>query len=293
VKENKMRISAVFGSLIILAILSGCSSLPNGLGDSSISYIKGKEFIAKDHSEIYSVSSKADDVVRNSSPSGEVLSIENVPALSGVSALSNYRPDSAYAIGYPKECGGSFTAWNYQSKLSAAKAALSGCLLYREGFEEHTDASCSCRLILINKTILAHPDQINFRRRTPVTLYFRPPGQRKPEIMQGMIEYAGDTGTNLPMKIYNFKGNEMCRGSYSISMLEAVAGSGNLSLSCFPERVSVNGEIRIKRLKRPDGRGFNRVVVGIADTSSGDSVALVAGIPYSLSKEHPELLEVD
>jgi hypothetical protein len=286
-----MRTIAIFGPLIILAIFSGCSSSSDGLGGSSISYIEGNEFTAKDHSEIYSVAIKANDVVKNSSLSGKVLSIENVMALSGNRTLSNHRPDTAYAIGYPKECGGGWNAWNRRSKLSAAEGALSGCLSVREGYEEHTDVSCSCRLILINKTILADPDRINFRRRAPVTLYFRPPGSVKPKLMKGMIEYAGDTGTNLPIKVYGFRGNEMCRGSYSISMLEAVAGSGDFSLSCFPERVKVNGEIRIKRVKNPRGRGFIRVVVGTAETSSGDNVSMVAGIPHSLVEEHPQLIE--
>jgi hypothetical protein len=286
-----MRLSAVFASLIALAILSGCSSSSDGLAGSSISYIEGNEFSAKDQSEIYSVSSKANDVVKNRSPSGTVLSIENVMALSGSSTLSNYRPNSAYAIGYPKECGGSWNTWNSRSTLRAAKSSLSQCLNYREGFEEHTDASCSCRLVLINKTILAHPDQINFRRRTPVTIYVRPPGLRKPKILKAMIEYAGETGTNLPMKVYSFKANEMCRGSYSISRLEAVAWRGDFSMSCFSEKVTVNGEVRIRRVKKPTGPGFIRVVVATGNTSSGGKLAFVAGIPYSLLKEHPELIE--
>jgi len=85
----------------------------------------------------------------------------------------------------------------------------------------------------------------------------------------------------------------ICSGAVDITeqVREAVAGSGTISLNCFDDGTAIHGELRVKWLADPKGNGTLQVVVGTADISSGEHVALIAGIPYTLAKEYPELIE--
>lgn len=140
-----MKAIALLGSLVIMSVLSACSKVPDFLNNNSISYVDQSSVIAKQAVDVSSAAHSAVAAVNSSSASGKVQSIENVMALAGHSSLSIYRPDTAFSIGYPKECGGSWHSWNFQGKYRAASESLYGCLKYREGFDEHTSSSCSCR----------------------------------------------------------------------------------------------------------------------------------------------------
>jgi len=144
---------------------------------------------------------------------------------------------------------------------------------------------------LLNKTVLANPIDLDFHRRTPVTMYFRERNSQKTKIEKGMAEYTSEVGSDQPMRLYNHQGKQMCSGSYSISMFDAVVGAGSFSLNCFDDGTEMKGELRIKWLEDPKGYGSLNVIVGTADISSGEHVAWIAGIPYALAKKYPELIE--
>ncbi len=106
-----------------------------------------------------------------------------------------------------------------------------------------------------------------------------------------MVETSGDLGNNQPMRLFSNQGKQMCTGSYSISMFEAVAGAGTFSLKCFDDGSAVNGELHVKSIANPRGNGTLDVIIGTADILTGEQVAWIAGIPYALIKKHPELIE--
>ncbi len=152
-----MKAMRISGFLVALAAMSGCSNLDN----NTLTYVNYEPISASQDADISNAARLAVAAVNSQSDSTETINLEQVTTLSGTKGLSNYRRDRAYAIGYPKECGGSWHAWSYQGKYAAAEGALSGCIGFREGFDEHTDAKCSCRLVLLNKTVLGSPRELN------------------------------------------------------------------------------------------------------------------------------------
>jgi len=179
--------------------------------------------------------------------------LKDVPLLNMSRSLKNYRPNRAYAIGYPDECGGSWHSWSYQSEEFAAKAALKGCLHYVKGREKHVGKKCGARLVLVNKKLLANPEDLPNRHSVPFVMETSSTESQE-TIIYGMFEYEGP-GENLSMTLFNDSGKKICDGRYTLTVMQAAIGSGAFELDCFEGKLQAQGELSLKRIRLKNKRG--------------------------------------
>ena len=217
------------------------------------------------------------------------IDLDDILRLSTISSLRDHRPYRAVAIGNPAICGGSWHSWNYSTQDAAATAALKGCLRYREGWERHVQGTCGCRLVMLENRLLVEPSVLKFKGRVPGIL--RITDRSSVKLMYGMVEAAGDTGQNLPMRFFNDQGNQVCDGQYSLSLLQAAMGSGSFHASCFGGEVSATGDIAIMRVSQKHMKGTAPVVYGTGRTNGGEKFGIIIGVPVTRYEQFRELLE--
>jgi hypothetical protein len=220
-----------------------------------------------------------------------VISSSRLPALASIEGLKDFRPNRAFAYGYPKQCGGSFHAWNYRTELRASSAAIAGCHRFRTGYEDHVEGNCSCRLALVNHKLLVNANELDAKLRYPVVMFLKRKNNSSSEIMLGTIDTSGQIGQNLPMNMYNNKNKHICSGTYSFTVGNALFGGGEFSAKCFDGELTVQGELRAKRIRVPALGGSTTVVMATGETDGGERLAFALGLPYKILKEYPDILE--
>lgn len=213
-------------------------------------------------------------------------SLTGVPLLN---RLKDYRPNRAFAIGYPYECGGSWHSWNYSSETSAANAALIGCLNHLRGIEKHMGQKCGARLVMVNKNLFVNMEELPTKFRVPFIMVIKPLSGKK-ALVYGMFQYEGP-GKNLPLSVFNEKGNKVCTGDYSLSTIQAFLGSGNFRINCFDNKLVADGNFSGKRIKLKHMSGNLTVGVGKGQASDGSELNFFTGITIDYYEDYKGLLE--
>lgn len=228
------------------------------------------------------------DFKSTSDANGSEISLEELPLLSDSSTLKNYRPNRAYAVGYPYECGGSWNTWDYDSSTQAAAAALSGCLQYIKNREKHVGKQCGARLILINKKLLIKPEELPTKYYVPYVMEMI--SQDETKTLYGMFSYMGD-GENLPLELFDEKGIQLCHGNYSLSKMQAVFGAGTFEMKCFDEKVDAQGEISIKRMRLRSSSIPIRIGIGKGNASDGSVYNFLTNMTIDDYQKYKYLLQ--
>lgn len=149
---------------------------------------------------------------------GEIF-LNDVPFFYNLSrSLKTYRPNRAYAIGYPIECVGSWHAWDSAITDIAAMASLQGCVQNVRDREIHTGKKCGASLVMVNKKLLVNPYDLKKFYRVPFVMQTGS-AEGKQDLIFGMFQYEG-IGENLPLMVFNDKGKKVFDGSYSLKYMQ-------------------------------------------------------------------------
>ena len=218
-------------------------------------------------------------------------SLSSVPFLDSTTSLKNYRPNRAFAIGFPYECGGTWHSWSYSNESSAAWAALTGCLNYLDGIEKHTGHRCGARLVMVNKQLLVSTEELPTKFRLPFILEVRTAGKEK-ALVYGMYEHGGTGGgLDIPFDVFNDKGDKVCEGSCSLSFTGKLLGSGKFEMNCFNGKLNGQGTFSRKKIQSRHSSGSFPVTVGKGRTSDGSELRFLMGVTIDHYEDYKSLLE--
>lgn len=227
------------------------------------------------------------DAQLRSSANGSELSIEESPLLSRSNHLKNYRPNRAYAVGYPYECGGSWNTWNYNSSKQAATAALNGCLEYVKNREKHVGKKCGARLIVINKKLLVNPEELPKKNYVPFIMETK--SEDEIATLYGMFSSRG-LGKDLPLELYNEKGKKLCEGNYTLSKTQAFLGAGTFEMKCFNEQIEAQGELSMKKIRIGSSSSSFTIGIGKGKASDGSDFKFLTNITIDDYEKYKYLL---
>ena len=216
-------------------------------------------------------------------------SSNTVPYWNIKTSLKDYRPHRALAIGYPYDCGGSYHAWSFNSEATAAAAAVNRCLEYLSGIEKHTGHRCGARLVLVDQKLLVSKEELPAKSRVPFIMEATPLTGNSYSIY-GMFEYEGP-GQDRKCDAYNDKGEKVCTGEYSLSLFQAILGSGDFRMNCFGGKVVGQGTLSVKNINLRHVYGEFTVGIGKGKTSDGGKFRFLTGITIDHYEEYRYLLE--
>lgn len=142
---------------------------------------------------------------------------------------------------------------------------------------------------MVDKRLLIDPSELMMKPRNPAILRVSKDGVET--LIYGTVESSGTTGSNLPFRLFNDRGQKICGGNYSISLLEAALGSGGFEANCFEGSLGFNGEISIKRIALRHMSGNTTLAIGKGEASDGSKIGMLLGIPVTRFDEYKDLLE--
>lgn len=264
--------------ILVCLIITACA------GKMTITH--SKPVIVYDEGQISEVVSDSEWKLKDTNTE---VSMNDVPLLNSSKSLKKYRPNRAYAIGYPYKCGGSWQTWNYKSETQAVSKALSGCLNFVKSREKHVGEKCGARLILVNKKLLVNPENLPTKFYTPFVMEIDSNDESHSQIY-GMFSYEGP-GKNLPMTLFNDNGKPICEGRYSLSTMQAVMGSGTFEMQCFDRKIKAQGSLSIDRIKIKDSSATLTISRGRGSTSDGNDFKFITNLTIDQFNNNRHLLK--
>ncbi len=226
----------------------------------------------------------------NREQKGEI-SLSEIPIFNRDSDFIERPGNRAYAVGYPFRCGGSTSSWKADHFKTAVRSVLKRSLEYSKSRESHVNNGCGARLILINNNLLVDPAELpkSFFVTYVMKLNAITDKYGKSGIAHGMFEYSG-RGENLPVKLYDTKGQLICNGSYSLTLVQAVFNTGSFQMKCFNKQVNFTGALTTEKIVLKHKKGKLRIAIGKGQLPDGSTIKLFTGISIDYLAYYKDLL---
>lgn len=187
---------------------------------------------------------------------------------------------NAIAIPMPKQCAFTYADAYTRSQMSEAEVqqlALSACnrrLAELGPTGENFNFACQCKLVVSNGVLMVPRETMPDDGYGPASIFYRD-DRGNIARLNGQARYGALAGRNrsVTLTIDNSRGENVCEGT-----LTSTGGSGGaFSLSCFAGKFMGSGSYQNK------SGAPNDHIVGQGQTSRGQPVVLVIGLPSQLA----------
>jgi hypothetical protein len=186
----------------------------------------------------------------------------------------------AVAVPMPRQCTFTYAdaySKGHMSESEVQEMALSACnrrLADLGPTGENYNFPCQCRLVVSNGVLMVPRDTLPDEAYGPTSIFYRD-DRGNVARLNGYARYGALAGRNrsVTLTVDNARGERVCDGTLTSSG----GANGLFSLSCFGGKFAGNGNYQSKT------GAPNDHIVGQGQTSRGQPVVLVIGLPSQLA----------